>query len=97
MILPADVFYLKGKLDLQELLLNDKKCMKKEKVFCSKCKYKFFGIEGYFCKAGKIYGNPIHHNDTYLREAYDERSWFNEKEMEELNKNNNCSYYEKDI
>jgi len=77
------------------IIFNDLKIM--NKVFCNKCKHKEFGIMNYYCKAGKIHNKPIHHKDTFLMEAYDERLVFDEEEMKELNKDNNCPYYEKNI
>lgn len=70
--------------------------MNKEKVFCSECK-NYSNFAGHYCRAGYKYNTPTHYEDTPFRRAYDDRNLFTEKEMLELNKNNNCPYYEKNI
>ena len=84
MILPSDITY------------NDIFNKKMKKVFCSECK-NYGCFSSVYCRAGLIYNTPTHYDDTPFRRAYDDRNYFFAKEMEELNKNNNCKYYEKNI
>ena len=66
------------------------------KVFCEECK-NYGNFSGRYCTAGYKHNTPTHHDETPFKRAYDERSLFTEKEMLELNKDNYCIYYEKNI